>query len=100
MVYAGTSNTMYSRTIPAIVVRESNMNGRFCFMSLESGKRTHANKWVQLPISDNIIHKVHQLPENEGSNHNQDKSIYKTVQIKSSNICVLEKFELCALLCM
>ena len=75
MVYDGISNTMYSRTIPAIVVRESNMNGRFCFMSLESGKRTHANKWVQLPISDNIIHKVHQLPENEGSNHNQDESI-------------------------
>ena len=45
-------------------------------MPLESGKRIHANKWVQLPISDNIIHEVHQLAEIEGSNHNQDESIY------------------------
>ena len=37
---------MESRTIPAIALRESNGVGGHYFMSLESGRPIHANKWI------------------------------------------------------
>ena len=70
MVYTGTSNIMEGRAVSAIALRESNLNGGFYFMSLETDQRIHANKWTELHITDIVVHKVHQLAEIEGTNHN------------------------------
>ena len=54
-VYVGTKNTLDSRTVPGIALRESNGVGGHYFMSLESGRRLHSNKWVRMDISQDII---------------------------------------------
>ena len=66
LVYAGTKNTMESRTIPAIALRESNGVQGLYFMSLDSGKRIHGNKWIRMNITDDVINKVHLLADNDG----------------------------------
>ena len=35
-------------------------------MSLESGKRIHSNKWDELPITSEVIKKVHELADSQG----------------------------------
>ena len=65
MVYIGTRNDMTSRTVPAIILRALNGVGGHYFMSLETGKRIHANKWTKMNIDINIINKVHQLADKE-----------------------------------
>ena len=61
MVYVGTRNDMTSRSVPAIALQESNDFGGFYFMSLETGKRIHSNKWSQLPIREDVVKKVQHL---------------------------------------
>ena len=51
MVYVGTKNDLSTRTEPCIALRDSNDAGGFYFMSLKTGKRLHANKWTEVPIS-------------------------------------------------
>ena len=65
-VYVGTKNTLESRTVPGIALRESNGVGGHYFMSLETGRRIHANKWSRMVITEDIISKVQILAENEG----------------------------------
>ena len=52
---------MTSRSVPAIALQESNDFGGFYFMSLETGKRIHSNKWSQLPIREDVVEKVQHL---------------------------------------
>ena len=61
MAYTGTDNTMEPRATPSIALRESNDSNGFFFMSLETGKRLHCNKWTQLVVTDDIIEAVHDL---------------------------------------
>ncbi len=62
MVYDGTNNTIQtSRTVRAIALRESNDAGGYYFMSIETGRRIHANKWVELPTTQREIDDVHNL---------------------------------------
>ena len=56
------------RSIPAIALRESNNNGGHYFMSLESGRRIHSNKWVEMPTTQVQIDRVHQIA-NTGGNY-------------------------------
>ena len=65
MAYVGTRNDMTSRSVPAIALQESNNFGGFYFMSLETGKRIHSNKWSQLPIREDVVKKVQHLADLE-----------------------------------
>ena len=69
LVYTGTSNTLNSRSIPAITLRESNNNGGHYFMSLESGRRIHSNKWIEMPITEVQIDCIHELATTEGNDY-------------------------------
>ena len=35
-------------------------------MSLDSGKRIHANRWEELPITPEVVRKVHELADSQG----------------------------------
>ena len=61
LVYTGTSNTLDSRSTPCIALRESNNNGGYYFMSLETGRQIHSNKWVEMPTTQAQIDRVHEL---------------------------------------
>ena len=65
LVFAGTLNTQASRAIPAIALRPSNLAGAFYFMSILSGKRLHAYQWKELPITQDVIDRVHELGTQE-----------------------------------
>ena len=56
-VYIGTKND----TVGGIALKPSNEKGGYYFMSLFSGKKIHAMRWKDLPISDNAVHRVHEL---------------------------------------
>ena len=61
LVHAGTKNNLDSRTVPAVALRDSNNSGGHYFMSLISSKCMHANNWEELPITNEIIEKVHTI---------------------------------------
>ena len=61
MVYVGTSNNMESRAVPCIAMDESNIFGGHRFLSLESGKVLHSNKWVCAPMDEFIIERIEEL---------------------------------------
>ena len=61
LVYTGTTNTLDGRSTPCIALRESNNNGGHYFISLETGRRIHSNKWVEMPITNTQINRVHEL---------------------------------------
>lgn len=65
MVYNGTANNMQSRTVPAIALKPSNQHGGSFFMSLLSGQKLHAYHWEEIPISDEVIDRVHYLAKEE-----------------------------------
>ena len=65
MVYAGTKNNMKSRSTPAIALKPTNGWGGYYFMSLLSGKRLHAYHWVEIPITEEVINRVHSLAMDE-----------------------------------
>ena len=65
MVYTSTSNDMKARSVPAIALSESNDIGGFYFMSLYTGKKIHGYDWHELPIDDEVIHRVEELAERE-----------------------------------
>ena len=69
LVYTGRSNILNSRSTPAIKLRESNNNSGHYFMSLESGRRIHSNKWVEMPITDLQINRVHELATIGGTDY-------------------------------
>ena len=52
---------MDSCATPSIALRESNDSNGFFFMSLETGKRLHCNKWTQLVITEDIIEAVQDI---------------------------------------
>ena len=60
-VYTGTGNTIEARDTLAIALHESNELCGMFFMSLRSGKRVHIIKWREVPISQDIINRVHTI---------------------------------------
>ena len=66
LVYAGTKNTMDSRTIPAIALRELIGIGRHYFMSLDTGEKINGNKRIHMTITDDAINIVHLLADSDG----------------------------------
>ena len=65
MVYDGTTNNMKSRTTPAIPLKPSNQHGGSFFMSLLSRQKLHAYQWEEIPISKEVIDRVHELAKQE-----------------------------------
>ena len=65
MVYTSTTNTMKSRSVPAIALSESNKIGGSYFMLLYTGKLIHGFDWNEIPIHDDVIDTVEQLSTNE-----------------------------------
>ena len=61
MMYIGTKNNMKARSVPDISLSLSNQWGGHYFMSLISGKKVHGYKWVELPIGNDVIERVHKL---------------------------------------
>ena len=65
LVHVKSTNNMKGRSVPAIALKASNDWGGFYFMSLLSGKRIHSNNWTELPISDEVINRVHEMASEE-----------------------------------
>ena len=65
IVHSGTDNTMNSRGLPAIALKESNESNSFFFMSLKSGKRLNCNKWATLPIPENVIDEINEMGQKD-----------------------------------
>ena len=63
LTFNGTENNMKGRNTPCIALKPSNKHRGAYFMSLVSGKKIHAYQWTELPITDNIIDRVHELAE-------------------------------------
>lgn len=66
MVHDGTTNTMRSRTVEAIALRPSNSNGAYFFMSPDTGRIINTGQWVELPITAEVVDRVHVMAEAEG----------------------------------
>ena len=89
LVYSGTKNNMVSRTVPAIALRESNGVGGYYFMSLDTGKRIHGNKWERMNITDEVIKKVCLLAEVEGQSwvHDYPFTIKSEEFTQQNDVC-------------
>ena len=61
LVFARSTNTMAARKIPCIALNPSNEWGGYYFMSLYTGKRIHSYAWTVLPITDDVVARVHEL---------------------------------------
>jgi len=64
-VFDRTNNKMDSRSTPGIALYESNEEDGFYFMSLATGKRVNARKWVPLPITDDVVARVSELADTQ-----------------------------------
>ena len=57
-------NSMSVRTIGAIALRPSgNMQGGYYFMNLSTGARIHRRQWTELPITRDVVDRVHYLAD-------------------------------------
>ncbi len=68
-VHSGTdiTNTMEARTVGAIALFPSgNAQRGWYFMSLSTGRKLHKYSWTKLPISTDVIDRVHHFAEKEG----------------------------------
>lgn len=73
-VFDSSDNTMYKRSIPAIALRPSNNQGGYYFMSLNTGRQIHSYQWIELPIMEHVIQRVHFMAKKQ----NQPKQINQT----------------------
>jgi hypothetical protein len=64
-VYDGTSNDQSSRTLGAIALNPTS-SGTMEFMSLVTGAKITRGQWVELPIHDAAIGRVHTIAKDEG----------------------------------
>ena len=60
------TNTMTSRTIGAIVMGPRKIQGRYNFMSLETGEKKNGRVVATLPITQEVINRVEELGTNQG----------------------------------
>ena len=95
LVYTGTSNTLNSRSVPAIALRESNNNGGHYFMLLESGQRIHSNKWVEMPITQVQINCVHEIATTEGNDYWLEDLIYHDNPVVESSQISTASYAVC-----
>ena len=73
IIHAGTDNTLNTRGIPAIALRNSNESTGHYFMSLATGKRLNSNKWTSVPLPDHAIASVEEMAKSEPKNPSYDE---------------------------
>jgi hypothetical protein len=62
------SNTKKVRTLPAIAMNlTGNLQGSYRFLSLATRKCIKRRKWTELPITEDVIARVHELARAEKS---------------------------------
>ena len=66
LAYTSTDNTNKRRSLPCITLRKNKKRGGYYCMSLLSGRKIHAHKFTPLPISKQVIDRVHKLAKDEG----------------------------------
>ena len=57
------TNSMKTRTTPAIALGASKSENGWYFMSLETGKKILRYRWTTLPISQSVIDRVHKMAD-------------------------------------
>ena len=57
------TNDMRTRATPAISLRLVTSQNGWTFMSLETGKCIHRYHWTELPVSEEVINKIHGLAD-------------------------------------
>ena len=62
-------NTLDSRTVLGIALRKSNGMGGHYFMSLATDKYIHSNKWVEFPITNQVITKIHEYAKQDDQSY-------------------------------
>ena len=65
VVYSSTTNNMKSRGIEAIALSDVGNGGGHYFMNLATGKQIHGYDWTSLPITEQVIDRVHDLAMDE-----------------------------------
>ena len=65
MVYIGTKNNMKARSVPGLALSPSNEWGGHYFMSLLTGRKIHGYKWIEVPMGQDVIDRVHALAQDE-----------------------------------
>ena len=55
------TNSMKTRTMPAIALGASKSENGWYFMSLETGKKILRYRWITLPITQSVIDRVHNM---------------------------------------
>ena len=63
-----TENKMSFKSIPGMLLRESNEYRRHLFVSLYTGKEIHSDAWMELPIYGDVL-KIMEEPSKEGKTH-------------------------------
>ena len=64
---------METRAVPAISLKQSNVFGGYSFLSLETLRVIHSQKWLVQPITDNIIELIHEAAERQHQPHMPEK---------------------------
>ena len=60
-VHIGTTNNTKQITVVEITLRSENKQGGYYFMSVYTGRQLHAYVWTELPINEQVIHRVYNL---------------------------------------
>ena len=69
------TNNMKSRTIGAIVLGPNNIRGNYNYMSLETGAKINGRVVAELPITDEVIHRVEELGVEQGQPYRKSKML-------------------------
>ena len=89
---------MESHTVGAITLGPSNMNVGYKFFSLMKGKILVRQKWTELPVSNEVIHKLgefsHDLNDDYDVLMDEDESEHEENTGDNDNIPILEEFDL------
>ena len=68
-VHEDHDNSMATRTTGAIALRPTgNAQGGYYFMSLTTGRRLNRNHWMELPMPQDVINRVHPLARRSNAN--------------------------------
>jgi len=66
MFFEKITNDNKPRTVGVIALQQSNQQGGYFFMSLVTGCCIHSNQWQALPITQEVIDRIHKLAKAEG----------------------------------
>ena len=72
------TNSNKAKTVGGIALHPSgNEQGGWMFISLASGKRIHGRTWDEIPISEDMIDRVHAIAKEEGQPLISDNFVFE-----------------------